>query len=413
MGRIFWELLATAVLVVSCGLEEIGAEQDESDDVWLGPGNVVTGSGAGSQAGVGKKVWYAVGVDYPDDYDWRADENKGSVKCSLVVFANGVPMMKVPVGDRYEVSSDPDMHRMIGNDLYTDYSSDDETVIKKNGKSLFRYSGTEVILDMAVDGDDVYTLGHDRDGCGFTFRKNGHPLFERSGGYVFSRIEQGDDGWSFIFCELIVSGSETYERYFHYAAGEVTQVAVREDIKKVWDAVIYEGRVCYIASMVGIASPVLVAGDQMETLELPGGAEMVSCRFISDTKLSIEGVISQKGKPFYSGLWRGSDLVKTFSPGYTAISVCACEDDVSCVLNPFAPLLDGIIYRCGETLQIPGGYMSMGGRSMVMSDGILYVGLTPEIGSEQKSGIKDPAVWVDGEMKPLKINGFISHVTMY
>jgi hypothetical protein len=38
-------------------------------------------------------------------------------------------------------------------------------------------------------------------------------------------------------------------------------------------------------------------------------------------------------------------------------------------------------------------------------DGILYVGLTSESGNAA-------AVWVDNEMKPLKINGFISHISV-
>jgi hypothetical protein len=48
--------------------------------------------------------------------------------------------------------------------------------------------------------------------------------------------------------------------------------------------------------------------------------------------------------------------------------------------------------------------MSMGGRSMELIDGMLYVGLTSTSGG-------NAAVWVDNEMKPLKINGFISYMS--
>jgi hypothetical protein len=94
-----------------------------------------------------------------------------------------------------------------------------------------------------------------------------------------------------------------------------------------------------------------------------------------------------------------------FSPGYTVASMCASEDDICCVLNGPASAINGVIYRFGEISQIPSQYMSMGGRSMALVDGILYVGLTSESGNAA-------AVWVDNEMKPLKINGFISHISV-
>jgi hypothetical protein len=106
MGRKFYVLSLALAAVMSCGLEQIGGDSD--DGIWMGPGSLVGGGNSGS--GVGQKVWYAVGVDYPDGYDWKADEECGSVKCSLVVFANGIPMMKEPVGNEYEVSSDPDTY---------------------------------------------------------------------------------------------------------------------------------------------------------------------------------------------------------------------------------------------------------------------------------------------------------------
>ena len=130
-------LFVLAFAVVSCGLQELGdVLKEDVEDVWTGPGSSIV---EGVSGPVKKSVWFMTGFDYPEGYDWRSDQQVGEVKCSLVVFANGVPMMKVPVGHEYEVSSDPDMHRMIGSDLYTDYSSDSLTVIKKNGKSLPRY----------------------------------------------------------------------------------------------------------------------------------------------------------------------------------------------------------------------------------------------------------------------------------
>ena len=409
-------LLLMIFAVVSCGLEQIGGETDGGGEVWFGPGSIVAGNGSGGTSGAGKKVWYAVGVDYQDGYDWQADVEKGSVRCSLVVFANGMPMMKVPVGETYEVSADPDMHRMIGDDLYTDYSSESETVIKRNGEQLFRYEGREMIVDMEVDGGYVYTLGQQRDGSGFAFRRNGEVLLERTTGYVFSDLARCEDGFDFAFCEVIGSGKEAVERYYSYCSGDVTQVAVRDDVRKVWDIMIHEGRVCYLATMVGISSIVLVAGDEMDTLALPAVSEVISCRFVRGSMM-IEGVISQKGKALFSGLWDGKDMVKMFSPGYLVTSIYGSGDNLCCVLNSPGMLADGMIYRCGELFAMPDGYRSMGGRSVVMSDGLLYVGLTSDrdsdVESDSEAWSNEAAVWIEGEMKPLKINGFISHISVY
>lgn len=390
----------TAVCV-SCGLQEIGGGAGAEDEVWNGPGSSVAGPGQGS----GKKVWYAVGVDYPAGYDWISDVEKGSVRCSLVVFANGVPMLKIPVGDDHEISADPDMHRMIGGSLYTDFSTSDRTVVKKDGKFLFEYPAREAIVDAAAAGDDLYTLGQSRTGKGFAFRRNGEVLLERSSGYAFPDVfpcESG--GYAFAFCETVDSQKEPVERYYLYADGKVSQVAVREDIRKVWDVVLHDGKVCCVATLTGITGPVLIAGDEMTVLEMPVSSRMEGCRFVCGERLYIEGLVSPKGKAMYSVLWEGANIVKAFGPGYAVSGVGAWGDALSCVLNSPMRLMDGIIYRCGESIKMPRGYMSMGGKTLEMIDGILYVGLTSTDGD-------GAAVWIDGDMKPLKINGFISNMS--
>ena len=101
-------LFVAATAVVSCGLQVLGdgsgdGTEDGADDVWTGPGSSIVNGDTGP---IKKSVWFMTGFDYPEGYDWRSDQQVGEVKCSLVVFANGVPMMKVPVGHEYEVSSE-------------------------------------------------------------------------------------------------------------------------------------------------------------------------------------------------------------------------------------------------------------------------------------------------------------------
>ena len=164
MQRIFL-LILFLVSLFSCGIEEIGGDSDKAGgSKWGG----MTGSHSGSISE--KSICYMTALDYQKGYDWRADPAEGDVKCSIVVYADGVPVMKVPVGAEYETSGDPDMHRIIDGHLYTDYSTDAETIIKRDGKTLFGYDGRESLRGMEVVDDDVYTLGQNRDGDGFSFR---------------------------------------------------------------------------------------------------------------------------------------------------------------------------------------------------------------------------------------------------
>lgn len=391
-----------ACVALSCGLSEIGEDSPAGNEVWTGPGSTIVEEG--NSTGVGKKVWYAVGVDYQDGYDWRTDDQRGSVKCSLVVFVNNVPLMKVPVGDEYETSADPDMHRILDGHLYTDYSSETQTVLKKDGVELFRYDEREHILDMIVEGDTVYTLGQSRNGDGFAFRKNGHPLVRRTSGYAFPGLLKCNDGLRFAFCEVIEDVKENHERYFLSDGETTTQVGVRDDIKKIWDITFFNGNICYLASMIGISAPVLSIGEQMSALQMSPSTEILSCHFAeSEDELIVEGVVAQKGEAIFSKIWRQEQLETAFPQGFTVSSLCTSDGGISCVLNKFSNMRNGLIYRCGELLPMPVGYVSMGEGTTVMVDGILHVGLTPE-----KSG--EPVIWIDGEMKPVSINGFISYL---
>lgn len=394
-------LFAVVLLaVVSCGLTEIGEPvRRPGEGVWTGPG---TNVGKGDPD---KTVCYVTLMDYPDDYDWRSDREKGSVKCSLVVLANGIPMMKVPVGDEYETSSDPDMHRMIGGHLYTDYSTDSETVIKKDGRLLFRYPGREVICGMLVDSSDVYTLGHPRDGCGFTYRKNGEVLLERNVGRSFGRLYRDGSDLCFSFSETVKSSSEDIERYYLVRNGFVSQVALREDVKKVWDIVSEDNMVYYMADIIGVGSPVVFSGTDMSVLEMPQSAAMAACRiFVNSGVVHIEGILTSRGRPVTAYLWMNPQKYHTFGTGMTMSSVNVSGGSVIGVLNSSSSLEPGQIFLNGEMFPMPPDYVSMSSRTAVMADGILCAGLSSKTGGK-------PQIWKDGTLEELDYNGYVCSVT--
>ena len=387
-------LLAGLIMVMSCGLKEIGSVENDSDDVWIGPGTAIGGSGAQSSH---KTVWYLTAFDYPDDYDWRSDQGKGSVKCSLVVYANMIPMMKVPVGDEYMVSSDPDMHRIIDGDLYTDFVKDSITVIKKNGKHLFSYHGKEMLASMYVDSSAVYTVGQSRSGKGFSFRKDGKIIYENKTGFLLGLPDRD----RFVYAEQIQNAAE---RYYFYDSGKVSQIALREDLRRVWDVKICSSGVKYLASLIGVGSPVVISDEKMYSLNVPTGMTVQTCRFVQGQQDVVEGVCLSTRGSLTSVLWRNGEREYIFSSGMTVASICSWEDGISCVLKN-QKTDTWAIYRCGELFNMPQDYAVMGSSSMAVVDGILHIGLASKTG-------ESPQIWKDAEMKPLKLNGYISSIVV-
>lgn len=396
----FVDLMLFAAAVCSCGLVEIGGTSDEKKhNVWIAPGY-----GTEKPGNSVKTRCYITGFDYPEGYDWKADLQAGSVKCSLVVFSDMAPVMKVPVGEQYETSWEPDMHRIIGGHLYTDWSGDRETVIKKDGRLLFRYEGREMICGMVPDGDDLYLLGQNRSGSGFCYRKNGEPVFEKKTGYVLGSLRQTSQGTGFAYCEPIVSDKGNVYRYYFVLDGVAGQVAVREDVKKIWDVIMHDGQVCFIADLVGVNTPVAICGEKMSAIALPNTASMLACRFVPVSgKLFVEGVFTSDGHTLRSALWKEGVMYKAFGPGYTVSSLCTWQDGLCCILNSAAAGASARIFRFGEISDVPDGYVPAGGSPLAVVDGILYVGLSSVYG-------KKPAVWKDGSVQELDMNGYIASI---
>lgn len=396
-GRV--SLLTLLLLLFSCSLKEIGEEvKDGENGVWVAP----------SVGDVGEQlhnIVYVTGFDYPEGYDWVSDAGQGSVKCSLVVFADDRLLLKVPVGDDYKVSSDPDRHRMIGGHLYTDFEKDSQVYIKKDGKPLFSYPGREALSAVFVEADSVYTLGQNKSGRGFSFRRNGQTVLCRDDGYAFEHLSLNGGKICFAFSERVKTADGGVERYYSVKDGVVSQVAVREDLKKVWDIFHCKGSVCVLSSLIGVTEPVLIEGERLTALPIPAGSTLISCRLIGgDDYVCAEGVIRKDG--YLRGIvWDRRNSVFLVDKGKTVSAVCSSDDGaVHCVVNPTSSSVKGTIYRGSEKFTMPSGYACMSPDALVTSNGLLYVGLSSIQGNA-------PAIWRDGEIQEYRLNGFISSIT--
>ena len=386
--------------VSSCGLSEIGKvhQDDGSGSIWGGPMD-----GSGSIGGLLESVRYLVAVDYPKGYDWRADQARENVKCSLVVYVEDSPVMKVPVSLSYQVASDADMHRMAGGNLYTDYCNDYETFIKKNGKSLFAYQGAECLWSLVLCGDDVFTLGENRSGSGFSMRKNGNVVISRERASVIAPLRADGDSLCFGFCEQILNADGKLDRYYSVYGSKVTNLSLRGDVQKVWDVFTENGKEVFLASLQGVAAPVIVSGEEMRALKVPQGQNMISCSMFNvGDKIGVEGVCSTSAGKLKAGIWVDGNLLIQFDNA-NLVSICTDGEGICCVLNPVDEKSSGIIYRCGEIYEMPEGYLCMGPQCLAMVNGILNVGLSSQKGQR-------PLLWKDGQTDTLKINGYISGI---
>ena len=389
--------VAVGLSAISCGISEIdGPGKQDINDVWTAPSSGIPSTSHSRT--------YVTAFDYPDGYDWRHNPEKGSVRCSLIVFSDSKPVMKVPVGDAYLVSDDPDMHRVIDGHLYTDFAADSETVIKKDGKPFISYDGRESIVAALVKKDSLYTLGQKRNGRGFTYRINGRVVLERENGYVFGRLTEIQDDVCFAFAEPVESSESKSERYYSFRKGSVSQVALREDVRKVWDVCFHQGKVSCLATLTGISEPVIISESRLDALSMPYGSTIVSGQFFSAGNILGIEMILESGSDFFSAMWLQNTLFQKFAAGLTVSSIWSGGDGFACVLNSDSPSVGGAIFRMGERYEVPLGFCCLGGAPVDVADGILTVGLSSITG-------KKPLLWKDGKTEELDVNGYICTVS--
>ena len=141
------------------------------------------GGGAPAHARLDTAV-FMTAVSFPEDYDWRRDTSLGNVSGSIELYRDGERILSVPAGSGSRVSLDPDLHHLVDGHLYTEYCTDGKTVIGLDGEELFSYPGRELLCGLLVEDGDVYTLGQNRSGGGFSLRRNGGEILSRKDGYI-------------------------------------------------------------------------------------------------------------------------------------------------------------------------------------------------------------------------------------
>lgn len=127
---------------------------------------------------------YASAVCYPDSVDWRNGEPADG---QLILLRDQRELLRMPLSRQTE----PDRHRIVKGQLWTDRCENGQMVVSCNGQERFRFAGEEIFNGFWVNGEQVYTLGQ-RPGGGICFRVNGQERFSSGSGNVLNGPDDAD-----------------------------------------------------------------------------------------------------------------------------------------------------------------------------------------------------------------------------
>lgn len=347
-----------------------------------------------------KRSLYVTGVEYPEDYNWQPELGGGSVEARMFLMKDGRRIVEINVGARYHVSADADMHRCIGDHLYTDYSTDDETIVKRDGVELFRYPDREMIHSMLIDGDDVYTLGSPRSGTGFTYRRNGAVVMVKGSANILSGLSRDGDHIVFTYEDVITSTGATRYRYYYVEDGEVRAIPVTDDVVRIEDARVIDGNVHYIAAFKDKSYRIHYAGGRSFELRRAGASSVSECRLVYDG-----GEVFVKGKASNENVfWHGAEI-KACSQSTVALDWCADKENVYHLTSNHSSRTLLVFRQNMSTLVLPSQYVFIYSGCMAAYDGKYC------LAAANRSKGDAPVLWTDGEANEYDFNGLFTSVS--
>lgn len=133
----------------------------------------------------GDTTVYVCTVCYPDGYDWLTDSASLKEGCRIRLLANGRTLLEQETGAPGGLLPDGDTHHLYDGHLLSEGFLDGTTLLCWDGAPVLRIPGREKLCGyLRMDGV-AYSLWRDRDGNGFTLRKDGTVLLRREDGRPF------------------------------------------------------------------------------------------------------------------------------------------------------------------------------------------------------------------------------------
>lgn len=364
----------------------------------------------GSSGGLPKNASiYITGIEYPEGYDWRVDSNYGSVPFNLVVFSGTKRVLTLP--SSLGISPDPDMHRLSGGHLYTDYASGGETVVGKDGKELFRYTGSETLKGFMALSDGIYTLGQSRTGSGLSFRKDGVDLYSDHAGYVIGDTYTSrngalyEDSGALCFCYYTVSS--TGRTYYCVRDGQAEEVIAPEKIAKFYDLRVSDEKPVFLGDVVVSKKnyPAIFRDGDYFRLKPVGKFEARNYRFISS-----EGKYYVRGEKYSKNVLQGTSvwdsacaMLSTSDKETTALGIEVRGGRPYYVATTQNGYVRKFVAPTG-TEGVSDSLMVMSGGCVALSGSSMYAAVT------SCSDLTSPFLWIDGQRTSVLLNGYLSSI---
>ena len=346
-------------------------------------------------------VWLTA-VRFPDGFAWDLDTCAVDGEVWIDLYRDGEMVRSQPAG----ASVHPDMHRYTGGHLYTDWSTDTETVLSRDGAELFRFEGREAIRGFLVREDGIHTLGQDRDGSGFTYRIDGRTLYRSETGAVLggpdapgaaggALTEFGEDVF-YVCCLPSERGKEYHvirnaERYQSFPTSEWTL-----------DVLFSGGKVSRVLSKP--RSLVLEVDGKETRLPLNGREVCLWSRLAAWEEDVVALVCAQAAgaKRFFLQTAGG----KTFTPfsGETVSDVLSDGERMGWTVTDGRGDLLRVRWSDGGVTEGTGGFL-VSGRCALLRGGRLFLALTGRDGAPNR-------LQEDGVHTDFPFNGYFTSVTV-
>lgn len=314
-------------------------------------------------------------VEVPMDYDWRNDSAYYSRNGAVCFYRDFEKVFEVKTGTETKMSYYADKHHIIGKDLYSEYADNRGTFISKNGILLFSYSEKEILKGLLPRGEDIYTLGQNPGTGTVCYRKNGQILKRLEGGFVtgdFFNPAYGETGALYVDDSLLCFGFVSDEE------GRSNEGYLVRNGEQV--------RVCSGSKVLDVRS---VSG---------------SGKYILYGGMATDVFSGWKTASFYL---IGRDVF-TAGVDMNGNSVVLSSNRIVTMQNgdesTIYPTDKGWAFVSGTSVQAIGDYYLSNGACVCRGGGKMWYALTP------RSSGRKPAIWADGRLWELDVNGFVSGI---
>lgn len=403
-----------AALLISCGIRELGEIENRPGlPDYIDPP-------------LQRTVTMISALEYPEGSDWNHFV-EGAQPPELVLYRDSTEMLRLRTGEAAGISEDLDMQRVVGGHLYTDWCTDTETILSRDGVEIFRYSGRERIVFLSENAEGhVLTLGEARSGKGFSSRVDGMPVFLGFDGSVYPNAEMTTEGkLRFFYTASVNSTSGMIPQYYIVTGGECVRIEVPQEVTAVFGFAVSENgggnggssalkilTLCRKKNESGNTRSGILDISDGTFISMSGtgfihrqirGATVLSqktpllssCTYDmgSLTLLPVNAVFKDKSAAIS---WLGSKIPMGFRH---------CADSVVGVVKSFSAIGRDVLCNGSRRDTLPAGYTVMSGDAICCSPKGIKVGLTSREG-------RRAILWDNGKIDSLNFRGIVTSVTI-